>query len=480
MNILFATSEVFPLIKTGGLGDVSHSLPMALQAMGHQVALILPGYRSVKQKLGQADSYFRLQDDFLRNDVTLSLYQNSVLGMPLYLVESPSLYDRNGGPYESDSGSDWEDNADRFTQYCRAVVCLLNGGAEDLSVCFDVVHCNDWQTGLIPAFLSRLQLPVKSVFTIHNLAYQGVFDHATFKHLKLPADWWHMESLEFYGNFSFLKAGIVYSDWVTTVSPTYAREIMTEPAACGLGGLLLHNRHKIIGILNGVDYEVWNPATDPHVRFHFDKHSLPEKINNKLDIQRDSGLRLSKSTPLIGVVSRLVEQKGIDWIVSAMAATLGEKVQWIILGAGAPYYEKSLQELAQVNPKTIAVEIGYDEALAHRIEASCDLFAMPSRYEPCGLNQIYSLRYGSLPIVRRTGGLADTVVDANELALTQGTATGFCFEESSANALIGTVRRAIGLYSRRKTWESMQRNAMEQRFDWQHSAQAYLELYEQE
>ncbi|MAA59529.1 MAG: glycogen synthase GlgA [Alcanivorax sp.] len=480
MNILFATSEAFPLIKTGGLGDVSYSLPRALQEMGHQVALILPGYRSVKHKLGRPDRRYALADEFLRDDVLLSYYGHSALGLPLYLVESDSLYDRDGGPYESGPGEGWYDNGDRFAQYCRAVVCLLKGGAAEIPQRFDVVHCNDWQTGLIPAFLQRLALPVRSVFTIHNLAYQGLFDRGTFDYLKLPDEWWHLDSLEFYGNFSFLKAGIVYADWVTTVSPTYAREIMHEPLACGMGGLLQHHRHKVVGILNGVDYDAWNPATDPYIRFHYDQHSLQEKINNKLEIQRNTGLRLSKSTPLIGLVSRLVEQKGLDWIVSAMEATLGEKVQWVVLGAGTQQYERQLQALAQANPKVISVTIGYDESLAHGIEAGCDLFAMPSRYEPCGLNQIYSLRYGSLPIVRRTGGLADTVIDASEDALEQGSATGFCFEEPSARAFTETVRRAIALYRKQKTWRKLQQQAMDQRFDWQHSAQAYLELYEQE
>lgn len=480
MNILFATSELYPLVKTGGLADVSYSLPVALRELGQQITLILPGYRSVKSKLGQPVREYRLEDAFLHPDVKLCEYQDKHLGMPLFLVESDVLYDRDGGPYVRSDGESWEDNPDRFTQFCRVVVCVLSGGCAGLGRRFDVVHCNDWQTGLIPALIKVQELPVKSIFTIHNLAYQGVYSYDVFRHLDLPESWWSLDALEFYGNFSFLKAGVVFSDWVTTVSPTYAEEILREPAACGMGGLLQHHRQKLVGILNGADYDVWNPATDPSIRFHFDLDTLENKQKTKLDLQRQAGLRLSKSSPLIGVVSRLVDQKGIDWVLHAMEALQAEKIQWVVLGSGQREYEQQLLELAKANPKTIAVTLGYDETLAHQIEAGCDLFAMPSRYEPCGLNQIYSLRYGTLPIVRRTGGLADTVVDATEDSLRQGTATGFVFDEPEAEAFTDTVRRASGWYRKRKTWQKMQTTAMEQRFDWQQSAQAYLELYKQE
>ncbi|RLU01532.1 glycogen synthase GlgA [Ketobacter sp.] len=479
MNILFVCSEVFPLIKTGGLADVSYSLPRALADLGHQVTVVLPGYRSVRARLGEPDQRRSLPDDFLRSDIRVAEYASSPVGVPLLLVESDSLFDRDGGPYERSSGDPWPDNADRFAQFCRAVVSWVVA-AEQAGAGYQVVHCNDWQTGLIPALLSLHESAVKTLFTIHNLAYQGVFDYATFQHLQLPDTWWHLDALEFYGNLSFLKAGIVFADWVTTVSPTYADEILREPAACGMGGLLQHHQNKLVGILNGADYEIWNPQTDDHILFHFDRDSLEQKLKNKLDLQRISGLRLSKSAPLIGLVSRLVEQKGIDWVVSAMTATQEHKVQWVILGSGTPHYEQQLLELAQANPKTVSVTIGYDEELAHRIEAGSDLFAMPSRYEPCGLNQIYSLRYGTLPIVRRTGGLADTVVNVDELSLEQGTATGFVFEEPAAAAFTDTVLRAIAMYSRRKTWQRIQQTAMAQCFDWQHSAQSYLELYQQD
>jgi len=486
MKILFATSEIFPLIKTGGLADVSCSLPRALRDLGQEVTVILPGYRSLRQKLGQPDRRYRLQDAFLHQDITLAEYTDTAVGIPMLLVESDALFDRDGGPYERVQGAPWHDNADRFAQFCRAVECLLRGAAQDLQTGadypagFDVVHCNDWQTGLIPALLRHNQVAIKTVFTIHNLAYQGIFDYAAFQFLKLPAQWWQLEALEFYGNFSFLKAGIVYADWVTTVSPTYAEEIQQEPMACGMAGLLQYHRHKLVGILNGADYEVWNPATDPNIPFHFDAQQLANKVNNKLDLQRAMGLRLSKSAPLIGLVSRLVEQKGIDWVVDAISATLGEKLQWVVLGNGNAEYEAALLQLAEQHPKTVSVTLGYDEALAHQIEAGCDLFAMPSRYEPCGLNQIYSLRYGTLPIVRRTGGLADTVVDATDESIAQGTATGFVFEQPSSADFMAAVRRATALYSKRRTWEKLAQTAMAQCFDWQHSAQSYLELYQQE
>lgn len=480
MNILFATSELYPLVKTGGLADVSYSLPLALQQLGESVTVVMPGYRSVRQKLGQPLRQYRFQDDFLYPDIVLGEYFDDRLSMRLLLVESDSLYDRDGGPYENALSEAWDDNHERFAQFCRAVTSLLGGGCAEYPGKFDVVHCNDWQTGLIPALVNYLGIPIKTVFTIHNLAYQGIFNYDAFRHLSLPEQWWHIDGVEFYGNFSFLKAGIVFSDWVTTVSPTYADEILCEPAACGMGGLLQHHQSKLVGILNGADYTVWNPSSDPNILFHFDSESIEEKTKNKLDLQRHMGLRLSKSTPLIGVVSRLVDQKGVDWILSAMDAMQGEKLQWVVLGTGSKEFEQRFRAMSEANPKTIAVTIGYDETLAHRIEAASDLFAMPSRYEPCGLNQIYSLRYGTLPIVRRTGGLADTVVDADDDAIRQATATGFVFDEPSAEALTAVVRRAIALYSKRKTWKKIQLTAMAQCFDWGHSAQSYLELYKQE
>lgn len=477
MNVLFATSECFPLIKTGGLADVAGSLTAALQRAGVQVTLIMPAYRSVRQKLPAPSASYRIDDAFVAEDLVVLEHQLPEDGTRLLLVDCPSLYDRPAGPYVDADGADWPDNALRFGMFCRAVVALL-AGRSTLQETFTVVHCNDWQTGLIPAFIRHESLPVKSVLTIHNLAYQGIFPREEFDRMALPDEWWAYDKAEFYGNFSFLKAGIVYADAVTTVSPTYAAEILHEPAAAGMSGLLQFHRHKLQGILNGADYDIWNPATDPLIRFHFDADNLAEKLHNKLDLQRHFGLQLGKSIPLIGLVSRLVHQKGVDWILDVMANMTDVKVQWVVLGAGDKVFEQRLRALAQQYPRSIAVSIGYDEGLAHRIEAGADLFVMPSRYEPCGLNQIYSLRYGTLPIVRATGGLADTVTDTDAESLKAGTATGFVYQGDTSADLEQCVRRAIGYFGKRKTWSGIQRNAMSRQFDWQSSARQYIALYQ--
>ncbi len=476
MNVLFATSELFPLVKTGGLADVSGALVEALHQLKTSVSIILPGYRAVRAKLPAPTNSYRFADAYLPQDIVLLEHVLPETGIRLWLVDCPSLFDRSGGPYVDENTVDWPDNAKRFGIFCRVIVALLAGRCT-LQERFDVVHCNDWQTGLVPALLKQESLPVTSVMTIHNLAYQGVYGRSEFDALSLPAQWWTFDKLEFYGNFSFLKAGIVYADQVTTVSPTYANEILSEPAACGMSGLLQYHHAKLTGILNGADYAVWNPAQDPLIRFPYDADNLAEKLHNKLDLQRSLKLQLGKSIPLIGLVTRLVHQKGVDWVADVMARMVDEKVQWVVLGTGDKLLVHQLQNLAQQYPRKIAVTIGYDEALAHRIEAGSDLFVMASRYEPCGLNQIYSLRYGTLPIVRATGGLADTVVDTTPDTLRDGTATGFSYQGETAEELEQCVRRAIGYFSKRKTWQGIQGNAMAYQFDWQASAQKYLQLY---
>lgn len=477
MNVLFATSELFPLIKTGGLADVSQSLVLALLEQGVAATLILPGYRSVREKLPAPSNSYRFNDAFIPADLVLLEHVLADSGMRLLLVDCPSLFDRPGGPYADADGVDWVDNALRFGIFCRAVTALLAGRCT-LKTSFDVVHCNDWQTGLVPALVQHETLPVTSVMTIHNLAYQGVYGRAEFEALFLPDEWWSYDKAEFYGNFSFLKAGIVFANHVTTVSPTYAREILQEPMACGMSGLLQYYQGKLTGILNGADYAVWNPTHDSLIRFPYDADNLAEKLNNKLDLQRSLGLQLGKSIPLLGMVSRLVHQKGVDWVAEVMARMADANVQWAILGAGDKMLEKQLLNLARQYPKKIAVVIGYDEAMAHRIEAGCDVFVMASRYEPCGLNQIYSLRYGTLPLVRATGGLADTVVDVNADTLKRQVATGFSYHGDSADDLEQCVQRALGYFTQRKKWEAIQRTAMAQQFDWQASAQHYIQLYQ--
>ena len=427
MKILFAASEAHPLIKTGGLGDVAGSLPQELKRLRHDVRLILPGYRAVMAGAGQltlvrelqlpgADAPVRLLQGFLPDSKAV-----------LYIVDSPSHFDRPGGPYAGPDGKDWPDNAARFALFCRAVTEIAQGRA-GIDWRPQLVHCHDWQTGLIPALLALEPQRPSTVFTIHNLAYQGLFDWNTFAALHLPQSFWNMNAMEFYGQFSFMKGGLVYSDWLTTVSPTYAQEILTPEFGCGLEGLLQAREEHLIGILNGANYGIWNPNKDPHIDQPYNSRSLEGKALNKESLQRACRLPVLPDVPLIGHISRLVEQKGIDLLISALPELLKRKMQMIVLGNGDPEFEKGLQDVAKRHKDRMSVHIGYSEELAHRIEAGSDMFLMPSRFEPCGLNQLYSLRYGTVPVVRRTGGLADTVVDATGATLEQGSATGFVFD----------------------------------------------------
>lgn len=468
MRVLFATSELYPLVKTGGLADVSQALPAALAGLGTQVTVILPGYASVLKQLGTPLAEYRIDDAFTYHDLSVLEYNAPDNGFPLLVVKSDSLYNRDGGPYQDAHGQDWPDNPQRFAQFARAVTAMLDPRANSSALQFDVVHCNDWQTGLVPAFVRLNYLPVASVFTIHNLAYQGAYDYRTFESLTMPPRWWHMDKLEFYGRFSFLKGGIVFADQVTTVSPSYAEEILHEPMGCGMAGLLQHYQSKLQGILNGVNYEVWDPAGDPHLARQYTVDQLPLKAENKLALQRQFGLAVDRDVPLFGVIGRLAHQKGIDYLLDALVP-LPPAAQWVILGSGDRELEQRLRQLARENPTRIAFVTGYDESLSHRIEAGADVFVMPSRYEPCGLNQLYSLRYGTLPLVHATGGLKDTVTHET---------TGFVYSGASAPALRRTIDHAIDRFRDRDAWRTMQKTAMKQCFDWQRSAQGYITLYE--
>jgi starch synthase len=345
------------------------------------------------------------------------------------------------------------------------------------------VHTHDWQTGLVSAFLASLPVRPKTVFTIHNLAYGGHFSNTDFVRLQLPSHWWSSEGAEFHGGFSMLKAGIVYADAVTTVSPTYAAEICTPEFGYGLDGLLLSRQYKLHGILNGIDTDIWNPSVDVYLPAHYSEaRILPGKRRNKQALlerylpQVDDA---AMKAPLLGLVGRLVEQKGIDWMLAAIPVLLAETdARIVLLGSGQAAYEQKLERLAKLNPERVFIEIGYDEPLAHLIEAGADMFLMPSRFEPCGLNQMYSLRYGTPPIVFKTGGLADTVVDANAATLDDGSANGFVFDTPSVTAFLNTIRRALELYRQPATWRRLQQTGMRQSFDWSESAGHYLSLYD--
>ncbi|HIP53553.1 MAG TPA: glycogen synthase GlgA [Chromatiales bacterium] len=478
LKVLFAASEAHPLIKTGGLADVAGSLPAALRDLGQDVRLVLPAYPQILDRLGKVETLATFEVVNAPEPVRLLGSRIGKTGVPVYLVDSPSYFQRAGNPYTSPNGADWQDNADRFALFCRAVVQIAT---DRLSLEWkpDLVHANDWQTGLVAPLLSFESHRPATLFTIHNIAYQGVFDHAAFNRLQLPAPLWSVNGLEYHHNFSFIKGGIAFSDLISTVSPTYAREVQTPEYGYGLEGLLHHRADRFTGVLNGIDYRVWDPETDPLIEHHFDKKHLDKRIGNKLALQTEFGLPGDEAALLFGYVGRLVDQKGVDLILQVIPGLMERPhIQVVILGTGDLWLEQHLDEIAQRYPERVGAFIGYDEGRAHRIEAGCDAFLMPSRFEPCGLNQIYSLRYGALPIVRRTGGLADTVVDTHPGTLADGTATGFVFEDPNATSLWGAVDRAALLYREKpEEWKKVMRNGMQQDFSWTRSAEHYLDLY---
>lgn len=483
MKVLFVASEVYPLIKTGGLGDVVYSLPHALHAQGLDMRLVVPGYRALLQQLSAVRilGWLEVRGGDEIYSVRLLETQHPDFAFPLWVVDCPPLFDRTGNPYVSESGEDWPDNAERFTVFAR-IVARLGDDALNLGWRPEVMHLHDWQTGLVAAFLHEHGPRPRIVFTIHNLAYGGYFSHEDFVRLHIPSAWWHSEGVEFHGGFSMLKAGIVYADVVTTVSPTYAKEICTPEFGYGLDGLLRAHQGKLHGILNGIDTQVWNPASDAHLPAHYTAGRInPGKARNKRALlQRFLGPieDIQLNIPVLGLVGRLVEQKGVDWVLAAMPVLLAETdVRFVLLGSGQTVYEQKLARLAKKHPERVLVEIGYDEPLAHLIEAGADIFLMPSRFEPCGLNQMYSLRYGTPPVVFKTGGLADTVVNVTEATLADGSANGFVFERPGAVAFIGAIRRALKLLRHPVLWRRVQQTGMRQSFDWAHSARQYLSLY---
>lgn len=475
-KVLFISSEAFPLVKTGGLADVAGSLPNALLKHGQDVRLLLPAYPEVlakikNRKLLATTSYYDLPVEILET----RLPGSKVI---VWLVNCQEAFDRPGGPYCDENGHEWHDNALRFTIFCHAAVDLsLN--KFDLNWQPDIVHCNDWQSGLVPALLSLHKTRPATIFTIHNLAYQGVFGHQTYADLSLPPLLWHMDGLEFYGNFSFIKGGLAYADKITAVSPNYAREIMAPENGYGLDGLLRHRSKDVSGILNGIDEKYWNPGTDNYLAHKYNRRTINNKVLNKTALQKELNLPVDENVPMVGIVSRLVSQKGLDIILQSLDKLLSMPVQLVVLGTGDDYYEKQLSDWVKRFPDKMNVTIGYNEQLAHRIEAGSDLYLMPSTFEPCGLNQLYSLRYGTLPIVTPVGGLADTVIDASLENIENKTANGFVIYEQSAPALLSTVQRALEMYKNKSTWRQMQNSAMNADFSWETSASNYIQLYKQ-
>ena len=475
-KILYISSEAFPLIKTGGLADVAGSLPTALQKKSQDVRLLLPAYPEVLCKINKNKTL--VETSYYNQPVKIIETRLPGSNVNVWLVDCPTIFNRPGGPYTDNKGHAWHDNALRFAIFCHAAVDIsLNKLALDWQP--EIVHCNDWQSGLVPALLSLHTKRPATIFTIHNLAYQGVFDQQTFADLNLPDELWHMDGVEFYGQLSFIKGGLAYADKITTVSPSYANEILQPEYGYGLDGLLKSREKHLSGILNGIDEKHWNPGTDHHLKQKYNRRSLNKKSLNKVELQKTLSLPVDTSIPMIGMISRLVEQKGLDIILQSLEKLLNLPIQLVILGTGETHYEIQLAEWAQKYPKRLKVNIGYNESLAHKIEAACDIYLMPSTFEPCGLNQLYSLCYGTLPIVTNVGGLADTVNDVNEKNIDDGSANGFVLKEQSADALLVTIKHALALYQKPEIWRQLQNNAMSGDFSWQTSAEHYIDLYNQ-
>lgn len=487
--------------KTGGLADVAGSLPRALAARGHDVAIVMPLYRCVRTgKVAVAPTEHRFRIGMGPRSYEGRLWRATLPGssVPVYLVEQPELYDRDDrglglGLYQfAATGGhkrDYPDNARRFMFLCRAVLEAM----PLLDFWPDVLHCNDWQTGLAPVYLEEIYRrvddvalrakyqQVKTLFTIHNIAYQGRFPSGEMSNTGLPWRLFNYLQLEFYDSLNFLKSGVVYSNAISTVSPTYAREIQTPYFGEGLHTVLSERRDRLFGIVNGVDYDDWNPATDRRIPANYTPEQLtPGKPACKAALQKQFKLRQEARTPLLGVVARLVEQKGIGLIVQGAPSFLEQGCQLVVLGEGDQHYHQALQELQQRYGDRVGLYLGFDEGVAHLVEAGADVFLMPSQYEPSGLNQLYSMKYGTPPVVRATGGLADTVTDCNAETLAAGRATGFRFDPPWIGAFCDTVQRALYVYrSEPSCWEELMRTGMTQDWSWNRSAAEYERLFEQ-
>ena len=469
MKILMVASEAAPFAKTGGLADVIGSLPPALAARGEQVAVVMPLYRMAAPRLEHSERVYdrmhiRLSD---QADYTVAIRRAMRGNVAFYFVESPELFDR---PHlYGENGNDYPDNHIRFGVFCRAAMGVVRSLFRP-----DVVHCHDWQAGLVAPLVRRAfrQDPtftgLKVLLTIHNIGYQGLFARSALDLLGLPRDLYRQDLLEFWGQINFLKGGIVFADAINTVSPTYAQEIQTAEHGFGLDGLLRARSGVLSGIVNGVDYDEWSPETDHFIAAPYSVDDLSGKRICKEDLLRTFHLPTDQlDRPVIGMVSRFVYQKGFDLIEQVADQIMSEDVTVVALGTGQPEYEALMRGLAERYPGRAAVRVAYDNAIAHKIEAGADMFLMPSRYEPCGLNQIYSLRYGTVPVVRATGGLDDTIQED----------TGFKFRDYSGHALLDTVRAALGAYRNREQWSAMMKRGMRRDYSWDTSASEYMDLY---
>jgi starch synthase len=481
MNILVVASEVVPLAKTGGLADVAGALPRAVESLGHAVSVVMPCYRHVRGGRTIMPTEWKVQIPIGRKLVQADISRTSLpdSDVPVYLIDQPAYFDRES--LYGEKGKDYLDNCERFVFFCRAALEL----ARQFPFEVDVVHIHDWQTGLVPVYLHEMYRGHRSLrstgtlCTIHNMAFQGKFWH--WDMLLTGLDWrlFTWRQLEFYGHLNLLKAGIVFSDLVNTVSRRYASEIQTAEFGCGLEGVLQSRKNDLFGIINGIDYSVWNPETDAALEATYNEDTFVHgKPKCKAALQAEQRLRVRPEVPLFGMVTRLDDQKGLDLVASAAEEFLSQDVQLVVLGTGHAKYHSLLEDLAGRFVGKVGLNLRFDDGLAHRIYAGADFFLMPSRYEPCGLNQLISLKYGTVPVVRATGGLSDTIVDCTAETLAAGTATGFSFEPYTPAALLACLRRALEMWHERDPWRRLISNGMRQDWSWTRSAGEYVKLYE--
>ncbi len=466
-------SEVYPIIKTGGLADVTGALPGALARERIDVTTLLPGYRAVLDAVPGAQTVLALGDLFGRPARVLAA---NASGLDLFVLDAPHLYDRSGGPYVGLDGNDWPDNAFRFGALSRVGAQIAAGAIESFRP--DIVHVHDWQTGLVPAYLHYSGQPgPPTIMTVHNLAFSGRFPPDLLPALGFPPAAYAIDGIEYYGSISFLKAGLQFADRVTTVSPTYALEITTRERGMGFDGLLRSRGSRFSGILNGIDDDVWDPTRDPLITATYDEERLAARIRNTAALRKRFALDDETATLLVGIVSRLSWQKGLDLLLDALPSLIDRGVQFVVLGAGDAGLEAGFTAAVSSYPGRIGVYVGYDEAVAHLVQAGAGVVLVPSRFEPCGLTQLCALRYGAIPVVSRVGGLADTVIDANEMALAAGVATGVQFAPPDQEGLELAIARAAALFARPKIWQRMQQNGMRTDVSWSRSGSQYAQLY---
>jgi starch synthase len=483
VKVLFTTTEAVPFCKTGGLGDVCGSLPGELARLGHEPVIVLPAFRQALNCGRPIEpTGIRFEVPIGRKTVPGTFLRSTLPGdkVPVYLVHQPQYYDR--AELYREHGSDYKDNCERFVFFCRAALEAVRL----LDLRPDIVHCHDWTSGLVPAYLKTelAGVPpydsIRTLFTIHNIAYQGNFWHWDMELTGIDWKYFNWRQMEFYGNLSFLKTGLAFADTLSTVSPRYAQEIQHAPLGCGLESLLQHRRDDLFGIINGVDYQEWNPETDSRLNGHNYgiENAVEGKRACKVALQQELGLPQVADQPLIAMIGRLADQKGFDLVAHLIPQwAANSPAQWVILGTGELQYHELFSRLAQQHPDKVAARLSFSNDLAHRIEAGADIFLMPSRYEPCGLNQLYSLKYGTVPVVHATGGLADTITDLTDESLAAGNANGFSFDTYDSTALANTLDRACQTYANRSVWRQLVRNGMRQDWSWNHSACDYERLY---